>query len=81
VSLVRSRWLHHVASRVTLTFVACAIVPLIGLAGLTVRRTTEQLNVQASPRLRYDVKAVGVDALGRLTLWSNTLRVVVSTRK
>ena len=76
---MRSRWLHHVASRVTLTFVACAIVPLIGLAVLTVRRTTEQLNVQGARRLHYDVKAVGVEALGRLTLWSNTLQVMAST--
>ncbi len=56
-------------------FVACAVVPLVGLALITINQTTNKLREQAWDRLHFDVKASAMGALERLSLVEAALRV------
>ena len=75
--LALERTLHSkVALRMAILFIGCAVTPLVGLAVLTVNRTTSQLEQQASAQLRYDVKSSAMEALDRLYLLENALRLL-----
>ena len=60
--------------RVTTLFVACALVPLGGLAWLTLDRTTRELDAQARRRLHEDAKAAAMAGLERIDLFERRLR-------
>lgn len=60
--------------RVTLLFVACALVPLGGLAWLTLDRTTHELDAQARARLHHDAKTAAMTGLERIDLFERRLR-------
>jgi putative nucleotidyltransferase with HDIG domain len=60
--------------RVTMLFVACALLPLGGLAWLTLDRTARELDAQARARLHYDAKAAAMAGLDRLDLFERRLR-------
>jgi putative nucleotidyltransferase with HDIG domain len=71
------RALHsRVAIRIAGLFIVCAIVPLVGLAVVTVGRTTRELESRARDQLRHDVKSSAMDAYGRLDLQRQTLQVL-----
>ena len=55
-------------------FVACALVPLAGLAGLTFDRTTRELDAQARTRLHRDAKVTAMAGLERIDLFDRRLR-------
>ncbi|MEZ5319561.1 MAG: HD domain-containing phosphohydrolase [Vicinamibacterales bacterium] len=63
----------RVARRVAVLFVACAIVPMAGLAVVTWLRTSDYLGREARARLGYDAKTVMMEALGRLDLRAGAL--------
>jgi putative nucleotidyltransferase with HDIG domain len=64
-----------VALRMAILFVACAVIPLVGLALITVNQMTDKLRKQALGQLHYDVKSAAMGALERLSLIEATLRV------
>lgn len=67
-----------VARRITLLFVACAVIPLAGLAGITSWQTVANLETQEVSRLRHDAKTAAMDALGQLRLLENGMRLLGS---
>jgi putative nucleotidyltransferase with HDIG domain len=66
----------RVGLRVSVLFIGCAIVPLIGLGVLTLARTTRQLDEQARTRLHYDVKAVAMTGIERLRILEDHLSAI-----
>ena len=65
-----------VARRVVLLFVGCTMIPLSGLALLTLERTTSEIDAEARTRLHRDVKALAMDGVERLSLLESRLRLV-----
>lgn len=55
-------------------FVACALVPLGGLAWLTLDRTTRELDAQARARLHHDAKTSAMAGFERIDLFERRLR-------
>lgn len=65
----------RVARRLAVLFIACALVPMAGLAALTLHRTNDYLERQNVTRLRYDAKAVMMESLGRIELMESALQL------
>lgn len=71
------RALHStVARRVVLLFVGCTMIPLSGLALLTLTRTNSELDAEARKRLHHEVKALAMDGFERLSLLDSRLRLL-----
>lgn len=60
-------------------FVLCTLVPMAGLAVMTLNRTTRFLEREEGERLRAEAKAEMMAALGRLEQLDHTLRVLGAT--
>jgi putative nucleotidyltransferase with HDIG domain len=67
---------RSVAMRVAMLFVACALLPLGGLAWLTLDRTTRELDAQARTRRHREAKAAAMAGLERLDVLERRLRGV-----
>ena len=66
----------RVARRMVVLFVVCTLVPMAGLAVMTLNRTTQYLEHEEGERLRAEAKAEMMAALGRLEQFDHTLRVL-----
>lgn len=69
----------RVARRLAMLFIGSALVPMVGLAAVTLYRTNDYLQRESATRLRYDAKTVMMEALGRIELTESTLRVLGTT--
>lgn len=69
----------RVARRMVVLFVLCTLVPMAGLAVMTLNRTTRFLEREEGERLRAEAKAEMMAALGRLEQLDHTLRVLGAT--
>lgn len=70
--LFRSR----LARRFFGVFIACAILPIIALAGVSYYRVTRQLEDQAVERLRQSAKSHGLSIYERLLLVDHQLQII-----
>lgn len=66
----------NVARRVVALFVACALLPMVAFAIVTLSQTSRELEASAQDRLRFDAKIVGMDLLARLEMQAQSLRIV-----
>jgi signal transduction histidine kinase len=67
-----------VARRLFTLFVACAVVPILGLAWISFSQANRQIREQSRNRLAQDTKASGMSLLERLMLLSAELRIIAS---
>lgn len=69
-----------VARRLLLLFVACALVPTLLLAGITLQRTSAQLDDQARTWLHQMSKSMGMSIHERLSIVQAEMRAVIAAR-
>lgn len=65
-----------VARRVVMLFVGCTLIPMSGLALLTLHRTSSEWDAEARTRLHHELKALAMDGFERLSLLDSRLHVV-----